>query len=70
MSKLRRGADTEPETRVGICCGEHHLGNRDGLALFKVAGLFRYRCAECFTRETGAPHHMAPRAPPSRIVLP
>jgi len=59
----RRRPDPEPETRVGICCG---CGS-DGLALFKVPGIYRYRCAECFPLETGYRHHLSP--PAGRILL-
>lgn len=54
---MRRKAETEPETRVGNCCGcsRHSL-------LFKVPGIFRYRCAECFEREEGYRHHLTPAA--------
>ena len=55
-----------PETRVGICCGCHG----DNLALFKLPGLLRWRCAECFEREAGYRHHLAPPITPARIVLP
>jgi hypothetical protein len=53
----------EPETRVGICCG----CQRSSMPLYKVPGIFRYRCAECFLRETGYQHHMAPRIAPSQV---
>lgn len=55
---------TEPETRVGHCCGCRSDG-----ALYKIPGLERYRCAPCFKEETGFWHHLAPRSP-SRILLP
>jgi hypothetical protein len=57
----------EPETRVGNCCG----CNIYPMALFKVPGIYRYRCAECFEKETGYRHHLAPAAPSAgRILLP
>lgn len=46
----------EPLTRVGICCG----CNKDGMALYKVPELYRYRCAECYQRETGSRPWQAP----------
>jgi len=49
--------ETEPETRAGNCCGCHTWP----VLLFRVPGPFRYRCAACFEKETGAPHHLAPR---------
>lgn len=54
---------SEPETRVGNCCG----CNQCPVALFKIQGIFRYRCAPCYARETGHWHHLAPRP---LIVLP
>jgi hypothetical protein len=63
--RLKR-AETEPETRVGNCCG----CNRDPVPLFKVQGIFRYRCADCFERETGYRHHLSPPKAPSLLVLP
>jgi len=55
VSRLRRG-ETEPETRVGNCCGcgEHPV------TLFKITGVYRYRCDTCYERETGHRHHLAP----------
>lgn len=47
----------EPPTRVGICCGE---GCQEYSLLFKITGLYRYRCAECYTKETG---HRPPNEP-------
>lgn len=52
---MRRRELSEPETRVGNCCGCNHFP----MPLFKVPGIYRYRCAECFERETGFRHHMA-----------
>lgn len=60
----RRRPDPEPETRVGNCCG----CNTDPMALFKIQGIYRYRCAECFEAETGYRHHLSP--PAGRILLP
>jgi hypothetical protein len=48
---------TEPETRVGNCCGCQQLA-----LLFKIPGIFRYRCATCFEKETGYRHHLTPAA--------
>jgi hypothetical protein len=62
---------TEPETRVGICCGDackaaqHSSGTWNYALLFKVQGIFRYRCATCFETETGHRHHMAHTDPVS-----
>lgn len=47
---------SEPETRVGHCAGCRQFP----IALFKVPGVYRYRCAECFRNETGFDHHLAP----------
>lgn len=47
-----RTETAEPETRVGICCG----CNTWNLPLFKVPGIYRYRCAPCFRAETGRDH--------------
>jgi hypothetical protein len=60
---MNKRAPTEPETRVGNCCG----CNQYPLPLFKVPGIYRYRCDSCFERETGYRHHMAPSR---RIALP
>ena len=30
------------------------------MALFKVPGIYRYRCSECFEQETGYRHHLSP----------
>jgi hypothetical protein len=66
MNWSRGRREAEPETRVGHCCG----CGTDG-ALFKLVGIFRYRCAACFVRETGYRHHLSPSGPPTgRIVLP
>jgi hypothetical protein len=50
----------EPKTLVGNCCGCHTWP----LPLFKVPGIYRYRCASRFERETGYRHHLAPPPPP------
>jgi hypothetical protein len=55
MTRLKRGVP-EPETRVGNCCG----CNRYPLPLFKIQGLYRYRCDECFEKETGHRHYLSP----------
>jgi hypothetical protein len=64
MRRYKR--DAEPETRVGLCCG----CREDRVSLFKVPGIFRYRCAACFRKETGFNHHMAPPPPASVIIVP
>lgn len=51
----RRTHIDEPETRVGHCAGCRKFP----IALFKVPGVYRYRCAECFRAETGVDHHLA-----------
>lgn len=56
MRRLRRGQDAEPETRVGNCCG----CGRWPVPLFKLPGIYRYRCAPCFEHEAGYRHHLAP----------
>jgi hypothetical protein len=48
----RRTFAAEPETRIGICCG----CNTWNLPLFKVPGIYRYRCAPCLRAETGSDH--------------
>jgi hypothetical protein len=49
---MKRAELTEPETRVGICCG----CNVWNLPLFKIPGIYRYRCAPCYRSETGVDH--------------
>jgi hypothetical protein len=51
----------EPETRVGICCGAECNQRRtiNAVLLFKIQGMFRYRCATCFLSETGYRHHLS-----------
>jgi len=66
MTRLKR-AETEPETRIGHCCG---CRSPNDLLLYKVQGISRYRCDECFERETGHRHHLSPPKERSRIVLP
>lgn len=56
----------EPETRVGICCG----CNGSSMSLFKVPGIYRYRCADCFETETGYRHHLSPPKAKSLLVMP
>lgn len=51
-----RRPDHDPETRVGHCCGCRSWA----VVLIKVPGIYRYRCAECFERECGYRHHLAP----------
>lgn len=49
--------DPEPEVRNGICCGE---GCRQYDTLYKVPGIYRYRCAGCYLKETGRFHPDTP----------
>ena len=49
---MSRRREPEPQTRIGICCGEDC--GAYGL-LFKIVGICRYRCSECYRKETGAP---------------
>ncbi len=56
--RLKGGALLDPETRVGNCCGE---GCGQHALLFKVPDIYRYRCGDCFERETGHRHHLDPR---------
>jgi hypothetical protein len=66
-SRAKRSREPEPETRVGNCCG----CNTDPMVLFKIQGIYRYRCAECFEVETGYRHHLSPPPQPAgRILLP
>jgi hypothetical protein len=46
----------EPVTRVGICCGCRAFA----VLLFKIPGIFRYRCSECYLREQGVRHWLDP----------
>lgn len=55
MRSLRRGLP-EPEVRVGHCCGCHAYP----IVLYKLQGIYRYRCAECYESETGFWPHLAP----------
>lgn len=55
MSRARR--DAEPETRVGICCGCQRWNS----LLFKVPGVYRYRCAPCYRTEQGYDHALCRR---------
>jgi hypothetical protein len=48
----RRAEAAEPETRIGICCG----CNAWNQLLYKVPGIYRYRCAPCFRAEQGKDH--------------
>ena len=52
---MRRIRDAEPQSRVGFCCG-----CRQDDALYKIPGLFRYRCARCYREETGHFHYLTP----------
>ena len=57
MSRGQR--DEEPRTRVGICCGQrcvkkyNALGHHPDVALYRVWPHYRYRCRDCYKRETG-----------------
>jgi hypothetical protein len=64
--RVKRGQDQEPEIRIGNCCGCQTYP----VLLFKVPGIYRYRCDECYAAEVGHRHHMAPAKEPARIVLP
>lgn len=46
----------EPETRKGNCGG----CNQCPLTLYKIQGIYRYRCADCYEKETGHRHHLSP----------
>lgn len=48
----KRSTKQDPETLVGICCG----CNVWNLLLFKVPGIYRYRCAPCYRKEQGTDH--------------
>lgn len=43
-----------PLTTVGYCCGCRQLD----LLIFKLEGVFRYRCGECYEREVGRRHDL------------
>ena len=53
--RMKRGAP-DPEIRVGNCCG----CNMFPVTLYKIMGIYRYRCAPCFEKETGCWPHLAP----------
>lgn len=55
----------EPETRVGNCCGCNSLA-----LLFKMQGIYRYRCSQCYQTETGQRHHLDDSPRTSVIVIP
>lgn len=55
----RVGAEAEPEVRIGHCCGCH----ADPMALYKIPGLQRYRCADCYEKEMGYRHWLSPPKP-------
>jgi hypothetical protein len=63
---MKRPPPSEPETLVGNCSGCNVFPR----PLFKIPGLFRYRCDECFERELGYRHHLAPPREPARIITP
>lgn len=56
----------EPETRVGLCCGCEPDDALIDKPLYKIPGLSRYRCADCFEKETG---HRHPGSPPKSIII-
>jgi hypothetical protein len=64
MTRLKH-ATPEPETRVGICCGDackiahDKAGAWSTAALFKVPGIYRYRCADCYVAEVGRRHPLS-----------
>lgn len=58
--RLKKG-EPESEILVGNCCGDE-CPDRYPVTLFKVPGIYRYRCAHCFEKETGYRHHLAPVA--------
>jgi hypothetical protein len=62
----RRRDRCDPETRVGICCGCH----QDSMLLYKVPNIYRYRCDECFEKETGFRHPLSPAKAKSPLILP
>lgn len=53
---MRQHRQPEPEIRSGICCGEG-CGEFD--VLYKVPGIYRYRCDRCFKAEQGYRHPLA-----------
>jgi hypothetical protein len=63
---MQRGVP-EPETRVGHCCGCKPDEALSDKPLYKIPGLFRYRCADCFEKETGYRHPGSPLK--SNIIL-
>ncbi len=65
---MKSRPDPEPETRVGHCCG----CRADPVTLYKIAGIYRYRCDSCYQQETGLRHYLAPPQQPaeSLIILP
>lgn len=68
---MKRHAETELETRVGNCCGDN-CSDRYPVSLYKIPGIYKYRCAACFEKETGYRHHLSPSVvnrPPHLYVL-
>lgn len=46
----------DPELRVGQCCGDYCKDTLQDQQLYKIPGIFRYRCARCFYAELGQHH--------------
>ncbi len=59
---MKRGTQDEPETRIGMCCGNACRGTFNRALLFKVQGFFRYRCSSCYEAETGSRHYLDTRS--------
>lgn len=49
---MKRQTNDEPITRIGNCCGCKTYPT----LLFKVPGVFRYRCGGCYAKEVGSRH--------------
>lgn len=47
--------ENEPQVRVGNCCG----CGACPVTLFKIVGIYRYRCDACYKKETGLRHWLA-----------
>lgn len=64
--RMARGSTDEPESRIGICCGDRCQADaqfKGAQLLFKVQGFYRYRCDRCFQAEIGRRHYLAAHAP-------
>lgn len=53
----RANPQPDPEIRIGICCG----CSVSNLLLFRIPGVYRYRCSPCFRAETGTDHPLCRR---------